>query len=132
MSEESIADLVKRKQLRVMTTRPGGRLRYYVESMQKIVEGKRGHTIKSGMHPLRPRSIFSRRAALMRWTGWTEGDIACLVRAKRLEVITTGKLLYHVESAREILDDKSGQNWAASLVELQRAATLVREKRRQK
>jgi hypothetical protein len=61
---------------------------------------------------VKPKTVFCRRAALMRWTGWSEKRIALLVRAKVLKtsprITPRDRLLYNVSSAQAIIDGKNG------------------------
>jgi hypothetical protein len=61
---------------------------------------------------MKPKTVFCRRAALMRWTGWSEKRIRILVRKKMLKtfprITPRDHLLYNVSSVQEIIDGKHG------------------------
>lgn len=56
---------------------------------------------------LKPRTYYCRRAALIRWTGWTDEEIAKLVAKGQLRFRLGGiraRRLYVVQSAQDIID----------------------------
>ncbi len=64
-----------------------------------------------GDHPNKPRSACCRRAALQKWTGWSDEMIDDLVTTGELRTFRLKKrngkqtrLYYNVESAQRILD----------------------------
>jgi len=57
---------------------------------------------------LKPRGVLCKRAALMRWTGWSETYILKLVQDGRLKtwhLRDTSRPLYFIDSAQSILDE---------------------------
>jgi hypothetical protein len=64
----------------------------------------------NGTHPNKPRSVLCRRAALIRWTGWTDDQIGYLVGEKKLRSVKYNNKAkrawryFYVESAQELLD----------------------------
>jgi len=62
----------------------------------------------NGANPYKPKTVFCRRAALMRWTGWSDEEINYFVSTGRLRVIRTHPGAYrrfYVASAQEIIDE---------------------------
>jgi hypothetical protein len=61
----------------------------------------------NGADLFKPKTPLCRRAALVRWTGWTEKDIAFLVASGRLKTwrrMPNSPRKYVVRSAQAILD----------------------------
>lgn len=68
-------------------------------------------------HPNKPKTVFCRRSALMRWTGWSEKEIAHYVAEGKLRIVRmrpNSYPRYLVQSAQELIDEiESGKNPAA-------------------
>lgn len=57
---------------------------------------------------LKPRTVFCRRSALMRWTGWSEKEIAYYVGEGKLRIVKATPNCYprySVQSAQELIDE---------------------------
>jgi hypothetical protein len=73
--------------------------------------------VNNGEHPAKPRTVYCRRAALRRWTGWADGMIDELEdagtlktirlphKSRKLKKIVVGHRYYSVAQVQKLLDE---------------------------
>lgn len=75
---------------------------------------------ENGAHPNKPRTVFCRRSVLMRWTSWSEKEIAYYVSQGKLRICKAhpnSYPRYSVQSAQELIDEiEHGSNGTKRVV----------------